>query len=247
MMDPEAIQRAADALLEVRRGAPPITALPTGCEPTSFAEVYAIQDAVTRALSPIDGWKLGKLPEGGLLCAPLYRETIRQRPTLQASALNAPLVEAELAFRMDRDIPRGTRAGELREAMTFVPLFEILGSRFTKVFDMPLLPNLSDGFGSAVIAVGDEVPDWREADRSAMTVRIEADGEILHVLDYGERLDAAVALVAAFVERFEDRFEVMPAGTVVTTGSMTVPFPPRHRIRADYGPFGINELVFSDL
>ena len=47
--------------------------------------------------------------------------------------------------------------------------------------------------------------------------------------------------------RFEDRFEVMPAGTIVTTGSMTVPFAPKHRIIADYGPLGVNELIFSDI
>jgi 2-keto-4-pentenoate hydratase len=247
MMDDNAIRQAADALLEVRRGAPPITALPAGCEPTSFAEAYAIQDAVTQAVSSAAGWKLGKLPDGGLLCAPLLVETIQRRPTLSAAALNAPVVEAELAFRMSRDIARGTTAEALREAMIFVPLFEILGSRFVSMFDMALLPNLADNFGSAAIAIGDEVPDWTGKSRAAMTVRIEGDGEVLHILDYADRLDAAVALVAAFAERFEDRFDVLPAGTLVTTGSMTVPFAPRFRIVADYGPLGVNELIFSDI
>ena len=247
MLDASAIQRAADALLEVRRGAPPISELPPGCEPGSFAEAYAIQDAVTNALSPAAGWKLGKLPDGGLLCAPLLRETIEQRPTLSAAALNAPVVEAELAFRMTRDIARGTTAEALRGAMVFVPLFEILGSRFASMFDMALLPNLADNFGSAAIAIGDEVPDWASARRDAMSVRIEGDGEVLYILDYAAKLDAAVALVAAFAERFEDRFDVMPAGTLVTTGSMTVPFAPKHRITADYGPFGVNRLIFSDI
>ncbi len=245
-MDINAIQQAADALLEVRRGAPPIAALPLGCEPTSFAEVYAIQDAVTQAVSPAAGWKLGKLPDGGLLCAPLHQETIRYRPTLSVAALNDPLVEAELAFRMTRDIARGTTAEALCKAMIFVPLFEILGSRFVKMFETPLLPNLADNFGSAVIAIGDEVPDWTTTDRAAMTVRIEGDDEVLHVLDYAPKLDAAIALVAAFAERFEDRFEMLPAGTLVTTGSMTVPFAPKRRIIADYGPLGVNELIFSD-
>jgi 2-keto-4-pentenoate hydratase len=247
MMDARAIQQAADALLEVRRGAPPITALPPGCEPTTFAEAYAIQDVVTQALSSAAGWKIGRLPDGGMLCAPLLRETIRYRPTLSAAALNAPVVEAELAFRMTRDIARGTTAEALYDAMIFVPLFEILGSRFVSIFEMPLLPNLADYFGSAEIALGDEVPNWTHADRAAMTVRIEGDGEVLHVLDYAARLDAAVAVVATFAERFEDRFDVLPAGTLVTTGSMTVPFAPKHRIIADYGPLGVNELIFSDL
>jgi 2-keto-4-pentenoate hydratase len=112
---------------------------------------------------------------------------------------------------------------------------------------MALLPNLADNFASAAIAIGDEVPDWTRAGRAAMTVRIEGDGELLHVLDYAARLDAAVALVASFAERFEDRFDVLPEGTLVTTGSMTVPFAPRHRIIADYGPLGVNELLFSDI
>jgi 2-keto-4-pentenoate hydratase len=247
MMDETSIRRAADALLEVRRGAPPIAALPADCEPTSFAEAYAIQDVVTQAVSPVAGWKLGKLPDGGLICAPLLRNTIHHRPTLSAAALNAPVVEAELAFRMSRDIARGISAAALREAMVFVPLFEVLGSRFVAMFDMPLLPNLADNFASAAIAIGDEVPDWTSIGRDGMTVRIEGDGEVLHILDYAERLDAAVALVASFAERFEERFDVIPAGTIVTTGSMTVPFAPRHRIIADYGPLGVNELIFSDI
>jgi 2-keto-4-pentenoate hydratase len=247
MMDAEAIQRAADALLAVRRGALPIAELPPGCEPTSFTEAYAIQDAVTRAVSSAAGWKLGKLPDGGLLCAPLLRETINYRPTLSAAALNAPVVEAELAFRTTRDIARGTSAEALRDAMIFVPLFEILGSRFVSMFDMALLPNLADNFGSAAIAIGDEVPNWTSVSRADMSVRIEGDGEVLHILDYSTRLDAAVALVAAFATRFEDRFDVLPAGTLVTTGSMTVPFAPKHRIIADYGSLGVNELIFSDI
>jgi 2-keto-4-pentenoate hydratase len=247
MLDADAVQRAADALLDVRRGAPPLADLPSGCVPGSFAEAYAIQDAVTRALSPAAGWKLGKLPDGGLICAPLLKDTIHRRPTLSAKALNVPVVEAELAFRTTRDIPRGTRADQLRDAMVFVPLFEILGSRFASMFDMALLPNLADNFGSAAIAIGDEVPNWTRADRAGMTVRIEGDGEVLYILEYSARLDAAVALVAAFAERFEDRFEVLPEGTLVTTGSMTVPFAPKHRIIADYGPLGVNELNFSDI
>jgi 2-keto-4-pentenoate hydratase len=247
-MNSDSIQQAADALLAVRRGAPPLKALPPGCEPTSYEEVYAIQDAVTRALTPAAGWKLGKLPDGGLLCAPLLRETVHRGPTtLSAGALNNPVVEAELAFRATRDIARGTGADELRGAMVFVPLFEILGSRFANMWDMPLFPNLADYFASAAIGLGAEVPDWTAADRAAMTVRIEGDGELLHSLDYAEKLDAAVNLVAAFAERFEGRFDVLPAGTVVTTGSMTVPFAPKARITADYGPLGVNELTFSDL
>jgi 2-keto-4-pentenoate hydratase len=115
------------------------------------------------------------------------------------------------------------------------------------MFDMAMLPNLADNFGSAAIAIGDEVPDWTSASRADMSVSIEGDGVMLHVLDYSSKLDAAVELVAAFVARFEDRFDMLPAGTLVTTGSMTVPFAPKHRITADYGPLGINELIFTDI
>ena len=94
---------------------------------------------------------------------------------------------------------------------------------------------------------GSALPHARLSLTAEGTVRIEGDGEVLYVLEYSTRLDAAVALVAALAERFEDRFEVMPAGTLVTTGSMTVPFVPKHRITADYGPLGVNELIFSDI
>ena len=52
-MDEASIREAADALMAVRQGAALISALPDGCAPASIAEAYAIQDELTRRLSPV--------------------------------------------------------------------------------------------------------------------------------------------------------------------------------------------------
>lgn len=240
----EDIAADAEALLNARRTGEQLDALPF--EPASFVEAYAIQDAVAVRFAPAAGWKLAPHGEEGIWCAPLYRPTIHHRPILSVADLRAHIVEVEIAFRMTQDIARGTSAEALRRQMVMVPLFEVLAPRLADFLDKPFLSNLADCYGSAAIGLGDEVAGWANADRDRLHLTITADGVELHSLELAEKLDFAVDLVAKFAERFVGRFEVLPAGSVVTTGAIRV-FPPARHIVADYGALGVNELTFSDL
>ena len=70
-MTPQQIEAAAATLLDARRRGvqlPP----PAGPAPADRDTVYAIQDAVARALGPVEGWKTGAPnPEAEPNCAPL--------------------------------------------------------------------------------------------------------------------------------------------------------------------------------
>ncbi len=240
----EDIQANAAALIAVRQGGAPIDGLPF--PPDSLADSYAIQDAVAVGCGPVGGWKMAPLPEGGVWCAPLHADTIRHRPTLSAATLKPQFVEVEIAFRMTQDIARGTSTEALRGQMVMVPLFEVLSSRLDAFLDKPFLSNLADGYGSALIGLGDEVPGWTSVDRAGLHLRVEADGETILDKDIADTLDFAVNLVASFAEDFCGRMEVLPKGTVVTTGAIKA-FPAAGRIVADYGALGVNELRFEDL
>lgn len=246
-MDKDAVKKAAEALVAVRNGAKPIAALPEGCEPKTLADAYAIQDAATAGLTPVAGWKIAPMKDGTLWCAPLHAHTIRHRATAEAKTLNKPIVEAEIAFRMLRDVPAGIGIDQLCDAMVLVPLFEVLSSRFVDLTETPFLANLADGYGSALISLGDELADWRGRDAADLSLTVTVDGRQVERLSLAERLDYSVDLMARFARSFEGRADTLPAGTIVTTGAIVMLHQQGNRIVADYGALGINELIFSDL
>ena len=246
-MDEPSIRKAAQALLEVRRGGAAIAALPAGCEPASLADAYAIQDEVIRHLSPVAGWKIAPLADdSGLWCAPLHRDGVLASPTIDGRTLRKPGVEVEIAFRMTRDLAAGTSGRALCDAMELVPLYEVLSPRFVDLTSAPFFSNIADGYGSRAISLGAPIADWAGTDRSSLHISIVVDGETIDSFGYGARLDMAIGLMERFARRFEGRADVMRKNMVVTTGAMRF-FAPGRRIVADYGPFGVNELTIENL
>ena len=113
MTDPRA---ATDALLQARRSRDWIAVLPDGARPQDEAEAYAIQDAVAAALAPEQGgiaaWKVGAAnPEAPPFAAPILAGTLRFDDSPFAPGFFQVMgVEAELAYRMGRDLPPRARA-----------------------------------------------------------------------------------------------------------------------------------------
>lgn len=246
-MNELSISKAAKALMDVRRGGAPIAALPAGCAPASLAEAYAIQDALIGRLSPVAGWKIAPMADdSGLWVAPLHRDGFLGEPKIDGRSLRTPMVEAEIAFRMLRDIPAGAGGQALCEAMELLPLFEILSPRFVDFMGAPFFSNLADFYHSHAISLGLPIADWAGVDRSTLHIAIMVDGVTIDSFDYGARLDFAIGLMERFATNWEGRTGVMRKGMVVTTGAMKF-FPPGRHIVADYGPFGVNEITVEKL
>ena len=103
-------ERAEEAarLLSRARGGEPVGMLPPSCRPQSDADAYQIQDAVTSELGEaIGGWKVGAASAtAAAYCAPIYATMIRQSPaSYNAAELRLIGIEAEIAFRLARDLP----------------------------------------------------------------------------------------------------------------------------------------------
>ena len=82
--------------------------VPPSCRPQSDADAYQIQDAVTSELGEaIGGWKVGAASAtAAAYCAPIYATMIRQSPaSYNAAELRLIGIEAEIAFRLARDLP----------------------------------------------------------------------------------------------------------------------------------------------
>ena len=105
-------RQAADLLLAARKDpSKKLTDLPAELQPKDRPEAYVIQHMIAATFSGIGGWKVGALgPETNAImqCGALPAEGVVPSPaTTSANTLRG--IEAEVAFRMGRDLPPRTR------------------------------------------------------------------------------------------------------------------------------------------
>lgn len=130
--------------------------------PGSRSDAYGVQDMLLARLGGGCGWKVGR-GKAGLepYCAPLPRAWKRAHGQEYRPAGGAALLEAEIAFRLGRDVePRGevltsTRCQDLIDAL--VPAIEILEARL----DAPAVSDpgwkLADLQGNGGLVLGEAV------------------------------------------------------------------------------------------
>src|SRR4051812_42783273 len=107
-MDQRAVAQAADLLVTARRTGKLLDALPASCKPQTLADAFAIQSATVAALGEsIAGWKVA-IVDGTAVRAPIMASLVFDNGARIASR-EMPLcgVEAEIAFRFERDLPAG--------------------------------------------------------------------------------------------------------------------------------------------
>lgn len=240
----------AARLLCAARGGPPLHELPPHCRPQSDGDAYEIQEAVTRQLGEtIGGWKVGaRSTQSAAFCAPIWMRMIRPSPaSYEARELRLIGVEAEIAFRLGRDLPeRGAaydRAEVLAGAMLH-PVIEVVDSRYADFRSLDRATILADNFANGGLVFGAAVPNWETLDFGATTITVTENGEAFASSKGGAPRDPIAALVD-FAELMRRRGGAK-AGTFVTTGSWTgLVFTKRGaRIVADFGSRGRVEVAF---
>jgi len=246
-------ERAEEAarLLSRARGGEPVGMLPPSCRPQSDADAYQIQDAVTSELGEaIGGWKVGAASAtAAAYCAPIYATMIRQSPaSYNAAELRLIGIEAEIAFRLARDLPARAAAYD-RAQVTVGHCFtgssksSIRATQTSRSLDRSSI--LADNFSNGGLVYGSAVPNWGSLDLSGTMITVTEDGK-----PFAESSGAAardpLAALADFANLMNGRGGAK-AGTIVTTGSWTgMGFTKRGaRILADFGPFGRVEVAFS--
>jgi 2-keto-4-pentenoate hydratase len=178
---------AANALLDARRTATPIDALPDALAPTTEAEALAIQDELLLAYGKIGGWKVGApSPDATPSCAPMPAAWI----TPNAAILAAPHfrfrgVEPELAFLLGTDLPPRTpdpppyTLAEVHAAIASAhPALEVLESAFTEPTTAPALSKLADLQIHGAFVYGPALANWQAIDFPHETVTLIVDGSI---------------------------------------------------------------------
>ncbi|WP_158287786.1 2-keto-4-pentenoate hydratase [Falsiroseomonas bella] len=222
----ETILRAAEALLAVRNGAPPIPGLGAAA-PSDEAGAWAIQKEVLRRLGgTIGGYKCATPASAPPSAALLDARGIKAAPAAWPVPKGGKIgIETEIAFRLGRDLPaRGTpyTREEVTEAIAACfPAVELVVSRYADLKAVTLNENMADNIAHAGLICGAEVPGWRSHDLGDLTVRQSCGGQV-QVEKRGSNPAGDPLLSLTRLANHLHAFGLhLEAGQVVTTGSWT--------------------------
>ena len=174
-------QGFAARLLDARRHGTAF-AVPPEDVPQTEAAAYVVQHAVAATLGPIGGWKVGASgPADRPTAAPLPASVIVAAPAQLSPAYSDRLVEAEIAFRMARDLPPRQAAYTREEVLAAIgschPVVEVVQWRIQDW--RPASPDLklADSLGHGGLVVGEPVSDWQAIDFAGLEVTQEIAGQ----------------------------------------------------------------------
>jgi 2-keto-4-pentenoate hydratase len=222
-MTQDEIAAAARLLAEVRRGGPPLAALPV--PPGSIAEGHAIQDATAELLGlPVGAFKAAAVgadePSRGLI----YADTIHPSPARIPAAV-VPLcgVEGEVAFRFTADLPPRaapyTRA-EVAAAVAPCAAIEVITSRYQDQAQRSMLEKLADCVSNGAFVPAAPVAGWEKLDLVGIRVSLLVNGETVLEQNGGNPSGDPLRVATVLANLLRDGRGVR-AGQFVTCGTFT--------------------------
>lgn len=255
------IERAAGILLDLRRHGGTLEDLPDDLIPGNTADIQRIIDRVNAEIDrPVRGWKVYCVykPMQPIFFTPVY-DAFESGARIPPEISQLRLIEPEIMFRVDRDLPAREQRythEEVAQAVTAVVGFEVIGTRFhmgslediTKrsKSQKSNFGSLSDNIANGCIVVGEAIPEWRDIAFEERRVRMTEGDRIL--VDYvgGHPFDDPFLTVLVGVNRMR-RQRGVRRGEIILTSSSTSFFPvsPGTRIRAEYEGVGSVEATFA--
>jgi 2-keto-4-pentenoate hydratase len=257
----EQVRSAADLLIDAREDRVNLSGLPPVLTPENTADIQRIIDAVSARIErPVHGWKSYNFykPMNPPTHAPIY-DVLPNGAEIPAHISPGRLIEPEIMFRADRDLPARERrygVAEVMESVAAVVGFEVIGSRFRPVAVSDggtrstglgsLYGSMSDHLANGCIVVGDDIPAWRDVAFEDVRLRLtEDDNELISVVGCHPFDDPFLPVVVA-VNRLR-RHRGVRVGEVIVTNSSTSFFsvPPGALIRARYEGLGEVTATFA--
>lgn len=218
-------ESAARALLEARRTGRRIDGLPADARPAGDHESYAIQDAQLRTLGAVGGWKVGaKTPDSEPNCAALPASLIHASPQRFAPRqFPLQLVEAEIGFRLGRDLPAGAAPyaePDLVHAIASVhATIEVLDSRFTDFRAVEPASALADFGTNGALVVGPGRTSDLRVQSTELRLTVYCDDRIALEKTGGNTAGDVFRLLVWLANHATRRRGGLRAGEIVTTGS----------------------------
>jgi 2-keto-4-pentenoate hydratase len=225
-LDESQLARAADLLIAAREGRLDIGGLPHDLTPENSADVQRIIDAVSERIDrPVRGWKTYCLykPMNPPLIAPIY-DVFASGAAVPPEVSPARLIEPEIMFRVDRDLPArdsNYEIAEIMESVTAVVGFEVIGSRFRGGEGQgSLMGSMSDHLANGCIIVGDAISSWREVAFEDVPLRMTEDERELVSVVGCHPFDNPFLPVVVGVNRMR-RNRGVEVGAIIVTNSST--------------------------
>jgi 2-keto-4-pentenoate hydratase len=250
-MTDDRAMRAATLLIEARQSGKGLAGLPADCRPRNAEEAYAIQDAGAHRLGTIQGWKTGAPgSEAEPAYAPIF--TVLAGPgRFPAKTQRVFGIEAEVAFRLARDLPSRAKRYSRDEVVSAIasmhPAVELVDSRFADWQKVDALSKVADNQSNGALIYGPEVANWQNLDldlaRPPITVTIDGSEAARTTGNSG---GDPLRLLTALANHCAGRTGGLRKGDMITTGSITgVAFAsPGAAVIADFGPLGAVRLEF---
>lgn len=233
-----------------------------GDGPATRAEAYAIQDRMAELIGGrIAGWKVGatvkavQMFEGhdGPLPGRIFGDRcFEQTARIEARLYKGAKVEGEFAFRLGKPLPPGSEpvsAKDLAPLVTFHPAIELAatryapgtGNRAASTFD-----GIADNGGGGAAVIGAPVPNWQSLSLETMPIDARIDGSPPIQAYTGPYRRSPLDITAETFTDLRARGIAIPVGTVVLTGSSTLPTPIRagQTLVARFGDLAPMTLAF---
>lgn len=245
-MTTDRAREAARLLVEAHRTKMPIVGLPPSCLPRDPDEAYAVQDAIAALRGPVRGWKVS--PSEPRRCATVF-VVEPSGVTLEAAGLPGLGVEVEFGFRIARDMPpRAMPYGEAEvfERLEFLPLIELIASRYIDKKSRSPLELMADGMTHGAFVVGKPIAAWRDLDFKRQPVTLAINDKVVQSAvgkpTKGNPADGIVWLA----NHVAGRSGGLRTGDVITTGALagTTPAKAGDNAVGDWGPWGCVEVRF---
>jgi 2-keto-4-pentenoate hydratase len=224
--------QAARLLLAVRRGAPRVAGLPAALAPQTLTAAYAIQLALLEEMaSDIAGWKASVFEADEGACAPLPANAVVDAPAY-AQVVRPPLldpapygIEAEVAFRLGRDLPplaqgaRYDRAAVCAAVVSAHAVIEVIASRYADPQAVSKLELIADQLINSLLVVGPACPDWQSLPLSALPLEVRVEGHTVFQGRGGHPQGDPLIPLVWLANHLSIYGRGLRAGELVTTGS----------------------------
>lgn len=244
-------ERAAALLIEAR--AQNRQVVPFSPAPSTSDEAYAVQDAVASHIGAIGAWKVGakavgEMPNAAPIPAQLIRPSAAEWPS---SSLHMIGIEAELAFRLGRDIAARSEPVSRDEVWASIETvhaaIEIVDTRLVDWKTADRLWVLADSQSNGGFAYDPEGVSLSSVSFTDPAVRLTVDGGVVVERRGGNPAGDPRWLVEWLVDHCARRRGGMRAGMLVTTGSYTgMEFvEPGASVQAVFEGIGAVDIRFS--
>jgi 2-keto-4-pentenoate hydratase len=226
---------------------------PSETRALAAAEAYAVQDRLREALvargERVAGWKAGFTSKPAQtaygatepVCAFLLASGVfPSRAEVPATRFVTPVVEAEVAFVMRRDLagPGVTPARALLAVAGALPALELIDIRYTGT---PTASDLiADGVAANAIVLGAPLTDVRGLDLALEGLVYEHNGTVAATNTAAEVLGSPLNSLAWIANHLGARGLGLRAGDVVMSGSVSVLLRPKagDSVRATFTRLG---------